>query len=468
MISRYNGVASVLARGVDIVAVMAAWMLAYWLRFEWLPVLPVHQAPDFTTYASLAPVAGFLWLLVFTWRGLYHSRRMTRLLIEFQQVVSAHVVAMVLFVGLAYFIEHYKYSRLMLGYFGVIALAMVCGSRAILRLSLRALRRRGRNTHSMLVVGMSDSAVRAIAHVRAFPELGVRVRGIAAPANGTTRYPTVENLPVLGDYGDVQRICTENGIREVLIAVPQEDQGKVDAILDTLRDETISIRIIPDVTAYATLNCTAEDFDGMPVVRINDSPLDGFGAAFKRTTDILGALAALILFSPIMIVVGALVKLTSPGPMFYAQERMGLDGRAFKMYKFRSMKVDVERISGAQWCTKEDDRRTAIGTFIRKTSLDELPQLWNVLRGDMALVGPRPERPVFVQQFRSEIPNYMLRHKVKTGITGWAQVNGWRGDTSLERRIECDIFYIRNWSLLLDARILAMTVWSGFVNKNAY
>jgi Undecaprenyl-phosphate glucose phosphotransferase len=222
------------------------------------------------------------------------------------------------------------------------------------------------------------------------------------------------------------------------------------------------------VLPYVALGCDIENFDGLPVVHLNHSPLVGSAVWIKRALDVVLASLALILFAPLMLVIAILIKLTSKGPILYAQERMGLDGRTFQMLKFRSMRVDAEEVGGARWATAGDERRTPIGAILRKTSLDELPQLWNVLRGDMSLVGPRPERPVFVNQFRSRIPHYMLRHKVKSGITGWAQVNGWRGDTSLVRRIECDLFYIRNWSLALDLKILTMTLWKGFIHRNAY
>jgi exopolysaccharide biosynthesis polyprenyl glycosylphosphotransferase len=206
----------------------------------------------------------------------------------------------------------------------------------------------------------------------------------------------------------------------------------------------------------------------MPVVRLNDSPMIGLAALAKRATDVVCSFILLLALSPLLLLIAAVVKLTSAGPILYNQERMGLDGRTFSMLKFRSMRVDAEAKTGAVWAQATDARRTRFGTFLRRTSLDELPQLWNVLRGDMSLVGPRPERPVFVRKFRSEIPHYMLRHKVKAGITGWAQVNGWRGNTSLESRIECDLFYIKNWSYVMDLKILTMTLWRGFFSKNAY
>jgi exopolysaccharide biosynthesis polyprenyl glycosylphosphotransferase len=206
----------------------------------------------------------------------------------------------------------------------------------------------------------------------------------------------------------------------------------------------------------------------VPIMLLNDSPMGGWRALLKRMLDIFFAGCALVILAPVLALIACLVKLTSPGPVLYSQERMGLDGRSFEMLKFRSMRADAEVDSGAVWARQNDDRRTALGTFLRQSSLDELPQFWNVFVGDMSLVGPRPERPVFVGRFRHEIPHYMLRHKVKTGLTGWAQVNGWRGNTSLKNRLECDLYYIQNWSLLLDLKILALTFWKGFVNKNAY
>jgi Undecaprenyl-phosphate glucose phosphotransferase len=250
--------------------------------------------------------------------------------------------------------------------------------------------------------------------------------------------------------------------------LPPAQSQELDRLLDLLKDETIDVRLVPDVHRYVTLGCEIEDFDGLPIVRINDSPVMGWGGIAKRATDAVASALLLLMLSPLLVLIAVLIKLTSRGPILYVQERMGLDGRSFAMLKFRSMRVDAEAQTGAVWAHASDNRRTAFGTFLRKTSLDELPQLWNVLRGDMSLVGPRPERPVFVSKFRKEIPHYMLRHKVRAGITGWAQVNGWRGNTSLDRRIECDLFYIRNWSYALDLKILTMTIWKGFIDKNAY
>jgi len=318
----------------------------------------------------------------------------------------------------------------------------------------------------VLVVGEGIVMERLIGRLDSYPELGLRVLGVVT--NEPAGSSVIRGKKVLGGFEDISEIIRAGNVDEVLIALPPSQGQRLDRVLDLLKDETLDVGIVPDVQQYVTLGCEVEDFDGLPIVRINDSPVMGWGAMAKRATDAVLSAVALIVLSPLLLSIACLVKLTSRGPVLYAQERMGLDGRSFSMLKFRSMRFDAEKQSGAVWAGINDDRRTALGTFLRRTSLDELPQLWNVLRGDMSLVGPRPERPVFVKKFRAEIPHYMLRHKVRAGITGWAQVNGWRGNTSLDARIQCDLFYIRNWSYALDLKILTMTLWKGFIDKNAY
>ncbi|MBX2812835.1 MAG: undecaprenyl-phosphate glucose phosphotransferase [Myxococcales bacterium] len=466
MLRRYHATVRLLFQLLDVLIVSAVWLHSYDLRFNQIPLLPVTHPPSFDAYAALTPVVAILWISIFLARNIYKARRITHISSEIVQLLTAHTVALLLFVVLAYFFEHYKYSRLLIVYFGLISAAALCGLRVALRYTLRKIRRLGYNQRCALIVGDSTGSRRTIEYISKYPELGLRIAGLvtrdAQPIDDLASYT------VLGRFEDVKRLCRERDIHEIFVALSNSEQKHMDAILAELKNESASVRLIPDVETYAVLGCASEDFDGMPVVHINDSPLEGVAGAGKRLLDIVGALVALIVFSPVMVVAAIAVKLSSRGPIFYAQERTGLDGQPFMMYKFRSMKVEAEKSKGAQWCTKEDDRRTAVGTFLRKTSLDELPQLWNVLRGEMSLVGPRPERPVFVHQFRDKIPQYMLRHKVKAGITGWAQVNGWRGDTSLESRIECDLFYIRNWSLLFDIKILILTIWKGFVHENAY
>ena len=466
MLKRYNGLIGIIYRLSDLGVIVGAWMLAYWVRFYQLPLVMADELPPFRYYASLAPAVAVLWLVVFTSRGIYQSRRMVRLLREFQDLWHAHGIALLFFIALTYFAEQYKHSRLVMLYFAMIAGIAICAARAVVRIALRNIRSRGFNQRHLLIVGEGDAARLVVERAQHFPELGLRVAGVVTHDDSETE--SVHGVAALGHFEQLQEILAEHKPDEVLVALSHAQHHQLERVLGLMKDETLDIRVVPDVQAYVTLGCEAEDFDGLPVVRINDSPLHGMAAVMKRCMDILGSAVALILLAPLLALLAVLVRLSSPGPIFYGQERMGLDGKLFRMYKFRSMRVDAEKASGAVWAQAKDDRRTALGTFLRKTSLDELPQFWNVLRGDMSLVGPRPERPVFVHQFRSEIPNYMLRHKVKAGITGWAQVNGWRGNTSLVRRIECDLFYIRNWSLGFDIRILVMTFFKGFIHKNAY
>jgi len=381
-------------------------------------------------------------------------------------LLKAHGLALLLFIAITYLLQQYEYSRLVILYFGALSGVGLIAERLLVRACLRALRKHDRNLRRVLLVGEGRSAENLIRRIQNYPELGLRIVGVVTDENSTTE--SVSGTPVLGHFQQVREIIERWSADEVIIALSLAQQNEVTRLLELLKDETLDVRLIPDVQAYATLGCIVEDFDGMPVLRLNDSPLIGWRAVAKRCTDVVVAAASLIIFSPLLLAIALLVKLTSRGPVLYRQERMGMDGRSFSMLKFRSMKIDAEARSGAVWAQKTDDRRTVLGTLLRKTSLDELPQLWNVLRGEMSLVGPRPERPVFVKQFRHEIPHYMLRHKVKAGITGWAQVNGWRGNTSLNRRVECDLYYIQNWSYALDLKIMTLTLWKGFVNKNAY
>ncbi|MEK7828640.1 MAG: undecaprenyl-phosphate glucose phosphotransferase, partial [Deltaproteobacteria bacterium] len=278
----------------------------------------------------------------------------------------------------------------------------------------------------------------------------------------------VHGIEVLGVYDEVGRFVKGKGIDHVIIALAWEEHGKVIDVLKNIGEEMVDIQVIPDIYEFATIRGGIEEFDGLPIISLQDSPLYGWNMVIKRSFDVIFSIIAVILTVPVMLIVAVAIKLTSHGPIFYRQERMSIGGDTFQMLKFRSMKIDAEQETGAVWAKMADPRRTWFGTFLRKTSLDELPQFFNVLKGDMSIVGPRPERPVFIEEFRKSIPKYMLRHKMKAGITGWAQVNGWRGDTDLKKRIEYDLYYIENWSFWFDLKIMWLTIWKGLINKNAY
>jgi Undecaprenyl-phosphate glucose phosphotransferase len=466
MLKRYHQTVGIAFRAIDACVIAGAWIIAYWLRFT-LPIIEVTKGfPKFSTYAALTPLIVILWQMVFSSSRLYQSQRMLRRTHEAFLVLRAHSFAMLLFIALTYLFSEYRYSRGVMLYFGVLGGVALLSFRLSLRNALRNLRRKGHNLRFAVIIGEGPAVETLVWKLKRFPEIGIKVYGVIAPPDSEAQ--TIQGAPVLGDYSKIVEILRERRPDQVLIALPRRHSNELDVILKSLKDEPVDIQLVPDIHDYVTLGCAIEDFDGLPIVRLNDSPLDGIGSVIKRVTDFLLAMVGLIILSPLMLLLAFLVRLGSKGPIFYGQERCGLDGRPFLMWKFRSMHEDAEAGTGAVWAKHDDHRRTPIGSFLRATSLDELPQLWNVVRGEMSLVGPRPERPVFVQKFRGEVPHYMLRHKVKAGITGWAQVNGWRGDTSLERRIECDLYYIRNWSYLLDLKILWMTIWKGFVNKNAY
>ncbi|MFZ5890684.1 MAG: undecaprenyl-phosphate glucose phosphotransferase [Myxococcota bacterium] len=467
MLKRYHTFVCGLFRVADAGIIVLAWLVSYWLRFH-VPLFAVTKGlPSFSSYVSITPLVAVLWLAVFAASDVYESARMLGVGRELQRVLNAHGLALLIFVALTYAFEEYKYSRLVMAYFGIVSAAALVAFRLGVRGALRAIRRRGFNLRHVLLVGEGPPVEALIQRFEEFPELGLRVQGVVTQ-EGAERN-SVDGIAVLGNYGQIRQVLASTRVDDVLIALPSSQNHEVGRLLDLLKDETVDVRLVPDVRAYAALGCDVEDFNGLPVVRINDSPLSsGWGALAKRVTDILLSSIGLIVLAPLLLLIALIIKITTGGPVLYVQERMGLDGRTFHMLKFCSMKPDAEARTGAVWARPGDNRCTAIGALLRKTSLDELPQLWNVLCGDMSLVGPRPERPVFVHKFRHEIPHYMLRHKVKAGITGWAQVNGWRGNTSLRHRIECDLYYIQHWSYVLDLKILTLTLWKGFVNKNAY
>jgi Undecaprenyl-phosphate glucose phosphotransferase len=273
---------------------------------------------------------------------------------------------------------------------------------------------------------------------------------------------------VLGVYEDIQKVLAERSIDQVVLALPADAYDRMDSVIKFMGEEMVDVRVVPDLYHYMTLRAGVEDFDGLPMVRLQDSPMAGWNRVTKRTFDIAASSLMLALASPLMLLTAILIKVLTPGPIFYRQERMGFDGRCFKMLKFRTMKVNAEAQTGAVWAKEDDPRRTRLGALLRRLSIDELPQIFNVFRGDMSMVGPRPERPELISQFKKQIPRYMLRHKVKAGLTGLAQVRGFRGNTSLEKRIDSDLYYIEHWSVWLDLQILLRTVPVVLLGRGAY
>jgi len=457
----------------DLVATTAAFMLAWALRFETdlFSKLgqPVSEPPDFSRYLQLLPFILVVWPIVFYFHGLYQGRRSRSHVDEIVTSALAVVLAgLLLSVFTAWYrpagvmrpsgtFEYFTYSRGFLALFTGLDLVLVAGLRVTISQELRRLRRRGRNLQRILIIGAGNLGREIAQKLLHHRELGFEVVGFLDDDPQKVG-SLVLGLPVLGGSADVTDVLQRRNIEQVFITLPLEAQKRIMRILRAVGKEFVDVKLVPDILQYAVLNATLDDLDGTPVINLNEVPLRGWSSLAKRGMDIALTIAMLLVLLPLLPFVWLAIWLEDRGPLFYRQERMGLDGKSFMMLKLRSMRVNAESTSGPVWATREDPRRTRIGSFLRKWSLDELPQLWNVLRGDMSLVGPRPERPAFVHEFKEKIPQYMLRHRVKSGMTGWAQVHGWRGNTSIRKRIQYDLYYIENWSLKLDVKILWLTL----------
>jgi len=451
---------------LDGALIALAWLAAYWLRFRALGLPTPLGVPPLSLYLWFGAVLTPLSLLVLRTFRLYRSARTARL----SQEVWALVQGMVLITALAAVVSFFtrgELSRFTLVLFGGVATAALVASRLAVRSALRALRRHGRNLRGTLVVGTGELAAALLAKIRQHPDFGLDVAGLVStgPVPEGTR---IADLPVLGSVSDLPGLVERTGAELVYLALARSEYEAEHQALERLADSTAAVRLVPDLARAFTLNASVEDFDGMPVVLVTESPGQGWNAVLKRCFDLVCSGLGLLLLSPLLLVLAVWVALDSPGPVLYAQERVGMNGRRFRMLKFRTMRMDAESGGRPGWTRPDDPRRTRAGRILRPLSLDELPQLWNVLRGEMSLVGPRPERPMYVEQFRASVPRYMLRHHVKSGITGWAQVHGLRGDTPLDRRIEYDLYYIRNWSLGLDLRILLLTLARVFRDASAH
>lgn len=450
----------------DLVTVSVAWLLAYWLRFV-SEFVPVHKGiPSFDHYLSMLLFIWLIWVFVYRRFGLYRPMRGVRRNYEVWLLVRANALGVLLLIAVTYLFREkaVPFSRLVFLYFGVISTILSIIERAILRNMLRDVRRKGYNLRYMLIVGAGKVAGDIASRVRLHRELGIQLVGCLGK-DGKERGP--KGVRVVGCYSDLSRVLREMDIDQVMVALPLEDNHLLPVIMNQIGDSLVDVKIVPDIYQFVSIGGAIEEFEGLPVVSVQGSPIEGINLYTKRVFDFVLALVAIFVLSPLMLTIAFLVKVTSRGPVLYIQERVSVDGTSFRIFKFRTMCLDAEK-EGAQWCSSGDQRVTPLGRFLRTYSLDELPQLFNVLRGDMSIVGPRPERPVFIQEFRKRVPRYMLRHKVPAGMTGWAQINGWRGDTSIDKRIEFDLYYIENWSLVLDFKIIWLTLLKGLKDTNAY
>ena len=465
MLKAYSRVLEQLTLAGDLVIVVGCWLAAYAVRFYVAgPPKPQHDIAPLGPYLVMIVPIILVWGISFRAFGLYRPRRIGSRLSEIADIAKASsLAALVLVTTMTFFFREYDFSRTVIVYFWLFSIAAVSWARYVFREALRFARRRGYNQRYAVVVGGGELARDVVGRLRTRPDTGIQVVGLIGD-----KREGAEAVPWLGGYADLAALLAARPVDHVIIALAHEDASRLPGLLDAIGDEPVTIHVVPDLFRFTSLRGGIEEFEGVPFVHLRESPLHGWSAVAKRAFDLVFSALILVGLAPLFALLALAVRLTSRGPVLYRQDRMGLDGQSFQMLKFRTMQADAEAASGPVWAAAGDERRTPIGAFLRRFSLDELPQFVNVLRGEMSVVGPRPERPVFVERFRQTVPGYMLRHKVKSGLTGWAQINGLRGNTSLEKRIEYDLQYIERWSLWLDVKIIALTVARVLFDRNAY
>ena len=448
----------------DLILTSAAWIAAYYLRFGtgWIPV--TKAPPDAQLCWLNLPLVVLLAAVAYHLTGQYAVHRLRRFREEVVCVLKGTALLSLLVMATTFYLHDPYESRVTMVLFSVLVGLSVLAARRLSWSAIRRLRSRGYNQTHAVIVGTGRVARKTALALRHASWMGIRTIGFVEDRQDRW----TSDLNLLGTFADLPDLIRKYRIAHVFIALPMSRYDDARRVFDLLSRSLCEVRLVADVPDLAGLSLTTTNLDGLPVIGLRESPHFGLNVVVKRAMDIALSLLGLLVLSPVMLLIALLVKLTSPGPVFFRQERCGLNGESFRMLKFRSMWADAEAETGAVWAKKDDPRRTRLGTFLRKTSLDELPQLFNVLRGDMSLVGPRPERPEFIHQFEKTIPNYTVRHCVKAGITGWAQVHGWRGNTSLRKRVQYDLYYITHWTPWLDLRILWMTVFHGRVHRNAY
>jgi len=456
-----------LALVIDTLLITAAWLLAYVVRFH----LGLPHAADASTalmpFVKILPIVCVCDLVALGILGLYRPPRTRSVFRLAGQLVRAAAIGWLLTLSALYTYRASDYSRGLLMIFLFLNPVALMGSRWILRTVMRAVHRRGWGVKRAAIIGTGRLAQKVLHGIHADPVVSTHVAYFLTEED-TVRREHVHDVPVLGAAVDMQRIIRKHPVESVFVAIPAGKPAKQEAVLNLLARLPVSVAVVPDFKGVVTLNTSVDEMDGLPVIQLVDTPIQGWNAVVKRVIDLVGAIVLLTLLAVPMLLIAAAVKLTSKGPILFKQTRMGLGGKPFTILKFRSMRVDAEDETGPVWASRKDPRCTRLGRFLRHWSLDELPQLLNVLVGTMSLVGPRPERPTFVEEFVESVPAYMLRHNVKAGITGWAQINGLRGDTSLKKRLQYDLYYLDNYTLGFDLFILIRTLLVGFVNKNAH
>ena len=449
----------------DLLVLAATYWLTYWFKLVLLD--QQNYIEIFELYIKSMTCVFPVFLISYMLVTLYSNMRTQSKGALLFLITEGNIMGTLFLTLLLFFVKIANFSRLFLVYFAILDTVFMFIERVIVGKVIDRSYAKGRHQSQVVIVGYSETAKAYLDRVLANPQWGYHIVGILDDEKKVGH--AYKGVAVIGSTEGLSALLAKNETDEIVICLKLTEHSKLKTVVNTCEKSGVHTKFIPDYMNVLPTQPYTEDMQGLPVINIRYVPLMSFGNAFiKRTMDIVGSLFAIILFSPVMLIVAILVKTTSKGGVIFKQERVGKHNRPFKMYKFRSMVVQTDESEKDKWTTKNDARVTKVGAFIRKTSIDELPQFFNVLKGDMSLIGPRPERPFFVEKFKEEIPRYMVKHQVRPGITGWAQVNGWRGDTSISERIACDLYYIEHWSLKLDIKILFLTFFKGFVNKNAY
>ena len=453
---------------LDAVVIFVSYLIAYLIMYYNDGAQLALSTQEYFS-ALIIIIPGFL--ILYEFFELYTPKRVSGRRSEIANIFKANSIGFLIFTLTLYLggknMDMHHFSRRLVIIFYILTNVLMVFERSSIRIFLMNIRQKGYNQKHVLLIGYSRAAEGYIDRVKQNPEWGYNIRGILD--DNKERGFSYNGIKVIGTIQNLHMILEMNVLDEIAITLSIKEYEHLEAIVNDCEKSGVHTKFIPDYNNFIPTIQHIEDLWGLPVINIRHVPLTELHNAYiKRIVDIFGALFGIILFSPVMIISAILVKLTDGGPIIYAQERVGLHNKPFRMYKFRSMAVQKPSEEKSKWTTPNDPRVTGVGRLIRKTSIDEMPQFFNILKGDMSLVGPRPERPFYVEKFREEIPHYMIKHQVRPGLTGWAQVNGFRGDTSIQKRIDHDLYYIENWTLGFDFKIMFLTIFKGFINKNAY
>jgi len=464
----HANVLNLVVRLLDLLLVLACSVLSYYFSnaYETYTAIGIYGVPEH--YLKVAFLGVVFAALLFPLFNIYRVWRGTSTLTEIKYLTMAWLMVGLLLAGLAFATKSgADFSRSWMGLWFASTWVSLIGTRAIMRLALRYLRSSGYNHRHVVIVGTGEQAAIVADRLQRSTWFGLEISALFG--GNTEKLPAwLKDKKLISDVAELRRYVDEGNVDQVWISLPHSEEDVIRKVISALDGSAADIRYVPDIFEYQLMHHALSEVAGVPVVNISYSAIDGVNEIVKALEDYVLAFVLLLISSPLMLVLAVGVKISSPGPILYRQRRVGWNSVEFTMYKFRTMPVEAEKESGPIWASKVDKRATRFGTFLRKTSLDELPQFFNVLQGKMSLIGPRPERPHFVEKYKDEVPHYMKKHLVKAGLTGWAQVHGWRGNTCLHTRIEHDLYYIENWSLWLDIKIIIMTVFRGLVHKNAY